>query len=318
MPVQRHLVAALSTALLVLMLTVASAQAQAMLGELAVEEVALAGAMPVSRTHGDMAMVQITSRLPDLQFDSNLGIPASSMEGEDGRYTLYVYPRVQYLTIAHDGYRSERVRLPVMDAREVRAYEVRSTIEPTEAIAPVATASNAPASQPPSLVQLHDGREPASTDVVPQHVRVSEAQTIGPANRLVTVRENTSVKDVELGWMDEELVVHYALPEKRKRYNVTLTLTHPDGSSVPLVQMALRGDLGVVRRRADGHLIVCDIAQVLPANSMVELELHATPKRRNPLRYILTGAALVGGGVITGVLLSANSSSTNPAPPPPK
>ena len=80
--------------------------------------------VPVFRDHPDMAAVIVNSSLPNLQFDSNLGIVAVLGDATQGEYILIVQPVRQIVTVRAQGYQQGRIPITLNQARQVAYFKV--------------------------------------------------------------------------------------------------------------------------------------------------------------------------------------------------
>lgn len=80
--------------------------------------------VPVFRDHPDMAAVIVNSSLPNLQFDSNLGIVAVLGDATQGEYILIVQPVRQIVTVRGQGFQQGRIPITLNQARQVAYFKV--------------------------------------------------------------------------------------------------------------------------------------------------------------------------------------------------
>lgn len=80
--------------------------------------------VPVFLDHPDMAAVIVNSSLPNLQFDSNLGIVAILGDATQGEYILIVQPSRQIIRVSASGFQQGRIPITPNQARQVAHFKV--------------------------------------------------------------------------------------------------------------------------------------------------------------------------------------------------
>lgn len=99
-------------------------------------------AIPVFTSYPDAAAIIVKSSIPNLQFDSNIGLIADLSESGVGEYRLLVQPMRQTITASGPGFIQLRFNVSLAEARQVVFYEVDKVfnevqvlfrVEPTEA-----------------------------------------------------------------------------------------------------------------------------------------------------------------------------------------
>jgi len=85
-------------------------------------------AIPVFANYPDAAAIIIKSSIPDLQFDSNIGLVADLSEPGQGEYRLIVQPMRQTITASGSGFIQLRFNVSIAEARQVVFYEVEKVV----------------------------------------------------------------------------------------------------------------------------------------------------------------------------------------------
>ncbi len=85
-------------------------------------------AIPVFSNYPDEAAIIVTSSIPNLQFDSNIGLVADLSEPGGGEYRLIVQPMRQTVTVSAPGFIQLRFNVSIAEARQVVYYEVEKVV----------------------------------------------------------------------------------------------------------------------------------------------------------------------------------------------
>lgn len=145
-------------------------------------------AIPVFREYPEASAIIIQSTIPDLQFDSNIGIVADVSEPGTGEYRLIIQPMRQTITVGGTGLVQLRFNVNVTQARQVLFYTVEKSRNEVQVLFRV--------DQPVAKIFL-DGVEYANQSS-PQPVQVGtyalqiEAEGFQPIEESITINaENT-------------------------------------------------------------------------------------------------------------------------------
>ena len=141
--------------------------AHAQLQELDINPISVDGAIPVFRSHPDMAAIIIRSSLTNLTFSSNLQIIEERSDPAAGEYILIIEPVTQTIRIDTPGFLAGRIPVRGLSARQVVYY----SIEPAAREA--------------------DGNIPVVIRVQPTQAQVSVNGDVVDINRSVLLSEGT-------------------------------------------------------------------------------------------------------------------------------
>ena len=111
--------------------------AKAQLQELDINPISVDGAIPVFRSHPDMAAIIIRSSLSNLTFSSNLEIIEERSDPAGGEYILIIEPVTQTIRIDTPGFLAGRIPVRGLSARQVVYYSVEPAAQEADDTIPV-------------------------------------------------------------------------------------------------------------------------------------------------------------------------------------